>query len=243
MSRRRPPRPAYAETGHRVPPPSICAQRTILWQMNRYESISSWCAGWQRRLSEQNLSRPSGAPNQRRPLRFGPEDVVPIAELRTLPLVRPSRLRALIPFSVTFTLPMSALLAGIAVYTLRTHGIPVSWLIGVESGGIFMVVALAWLLANVSTNLGVLLASGGITVFYRVPARGQAGRATYTWSELTRPTTPGFLPQSVCFETTERRLFLDFRQARAVLSDSRFPHRSAVSREVWERIEAVSSRN
>lgn len=127
-----------------------------------------------------------------------------------------------------------ALLALFSFYELTGYGNPpwAPWL----SAALLLasIPLLTYLMVGFAvTNVGIALRDDGVVFYSAILSPRRAMRRLVPWSELKTPLLGG---STIAFETSREPVSFTFEQARAILTDPRYPWRSDVPAEVLRKL-------
>lgn len=159
--------------------------------------------------------------------------------LREVPIIRPSLARPAATAGLYFVPAMTAIVGLTVWWTLLRNALPLPDLLVAVLLASVLTACLVTIITLASTNLGVTVEAQGIVVYERSLARAKAIRRSVSWSELRHPEVAGPFRESISIDTDSAPVWLDRRQARAVLTSPGYLHRDQLPPELVKLVESV----
>lgn len=129
-------------------------------------------------------------------------------------------------------------------WTLLRNALPLPDLLVAVLLASVLTACLVTLVTLASTNLGVTVEAPGIVVYERSLARSKGIRRSVSWPEVCHPVIAGPFGESISIDTDSAPVWLDRRQARAVLTSPGCLHRDELPSELVKLVESgVSESN
>ena len=158
--------------------------------------------------------------------------------VRTLPILRYSLRR---PFGVAllFFVPGMTVVVGFVVWTsLERHLLSPSLIWAPIAIGVSVTAPCIWFLTLGQANYGIELTDAGVLIYDRVVLRSVLSRREFSWDSLQKPAIFARLWGTVRVDVDGSAigLWLSNQQARAVLTDPRYPSRGNIPPDVALRL-------